>query len=77
MELQLLPQEEDNPLRLVEAVYSKVFLPILTDALSEDLIPKITSCEQLLELAHVLPASKPGLIKPIICRFLNRDYRNV
>ncbi len=66
MELQLSPQEEDNPFRLAEAVYSKVFLPILTGALSEDLIPKIPSCEHLLERAHVLPASKPGSIKPII-----------
>jgi hypothetical protein len=77
MELQLSPQEEDNPFRLAEAVYTKVFLPILNGALSEDLIPKIPSCDQLLELAHVLPASKPGSIKPIICRFLNRDYRSI
>ena len=77
MELQLSPQEEDNPFRLAEAVYSKVFLPILTGALSEDLIPKIPSCEHLLERAHVLPASKPCSIKPIICRFLNRDYRAI
>jgi hypothetical protein len=77
MELQLTPEEENNPFRLVEAVYNKVFLPILTGALSEDLIPRIPSCEQLLELAHVLPTSKPGAVKPIICRFLNRDYRSI
>jgi hypothetical protein len=77
MDLPLSPADEENPFRLAETVYSKVFLPILQGALSKDLIPKIPSCEQLLERAHVLPASKPGTTKPIICRFLNRDYRAV
>jgi hypothetical protein len=77
MELALTPGEKANPFRLVETVYDKVFLPILRGALSKDLIPRIPSCEQLLERAHVLPAPKPGATKPIICRFLNRDYRAV
>jgi hypothetical protein len=77
MELPLSPEEEANPFRLVETVYEKVFLPILRGALTNNLIPKIPSCEQLLERAHVLPAPKPGATKPIICRFLNRDYRAV
>jgi hypothetical protein len=76
-ELPLSPEEEANPFRLAEMVYEKVFLPILRGALDKDLIPKIPSCEQLLERAHVLPAPKPGATKPIICRFLNRDYRSV
>ena len=57
-----------------------MFLPILsilTGAYSEDLIPRIPTCEQLLERAHVLPASKAGATKPIICRFLNRDYKAI
>jgi hypothetical protein len=77
MELQLSADDESNPFRLVETVYNKVFLPILSGALSEDLIPRIPSCDQLLERAHVLPATKAGAIKPIICRFLNRDYQGV
>ena len=77
MELQLSAEDEANPFRLVETVYTKVFLPILTGALSEDLIPRIPPCDQLLERAHVLPASKAGAVKPIICRFLNRDYKAV
>jgi hypothetical protein len=77
MELQLSEEDEANPFRLAETVYTKVFLPILTGALSEDLIPRIPTCDQLLERAHVLPASKAGAIKPIICRFLNRDYKAV
>ena len=77
MDLPLTPEEEANPFRLVEVVYDRVFLPILRGALDKDLIPKIPSCEQLLERAHVLPALKPGSTKPIICRFLNRDYRAV
>jgi hypothetical protein len=77
MELPLSPEDEANPFRLVETVYEKVFLPILKGAHDNDLIPKIPSCEQLLERAHVLPAPKPGATKPIICRFLNRDYRAV
>ncbi len=66
-ELPLSPEEEANPFRLAETVYEKVFLPILRGALDKDLIPKIPSCEQLLERAHVLPAPKPGATKPIIC----------
>jgi hypothetical protein len=77
MELQLSAEDEANPFRLVETVYTKVFLPILTGALSEDLIPRIPPCDQLLERAHVLPASKAGAVKPIICRFLNCDYKAV
>ena len=77
MELQLSAEDESNPFRLVETVYNKVFLPILTGALSDDIIPRIPTCEQLLERAHVLPASKAGAIKPIICRFFNRDYKAV
>jgi len=77
MELQLTTEEEANPFRLVETVYNKVFLPILAGALSEDLIPRIPTCDQLLERAHVLPASKAGSTKPIICRFLNRDYKAI
>jgi len=77
MELPLSPDDEANPFRLVETVYEKVFLPILRGAHSKELIPKIPSCDQLLERAHVLPAPKPGATKPIICRFLNRDYRAV
>jgi hypothetical protein len=77
MDLPLSPADEENPFRLAETVYDKVFLPILQGALSKDLIPRIPNCEQLLERAHVLPASKPGATKPIICRFLNRDYRAV
>jgi hypothetical protein len=77
MELPLSSDEEANPFRLVETVYEKVFLPILRGAHSKDLIPKIPSCDQLLERAHMLPAPKPGATKPIICRFLNRDYRAV
>jgi hypothetical protein len=77
LELQLSPEEEANPFRLAETVYNKVFLPILSGALSEDLIPRIPPCEQLLERAHVLPASKAGSVKPIICRFFNRDYKAI
>jgi hypothetical protein len=77
MSLQLTPEDEANPFRLVETVYNKVFLPILSGALSEDLIPRIPPCEHLLERAHVLPATKAGSVKPIICRFLNRDFKAV
>jgi hypothetical protein len=77
MDLPLSPADEENPFRLAETVYVKVFLPILQGALSKDLIPRIPNYEQLLERAHVLPASKPGATKPIICRFLNTDYRAV
>jgi hypothetical protein len=77
MQLQLSPDEESNPFHLVDTVYNKVFLPILKGAWDQKLIKTIPSCEQLLERAHVLPAAKPGSIKPIICRFYNRDYRAI
>lgn len=77
MNLQLQPEEEEDPFELVDAVYNKVFLPILKGALDQKSIKKIPTCEQLLERAHVLPATKTGTIKPIICRFFNRDYRAI
>jgi septal ring factor EnvC (AmiA/AmiB activator) len=46
MELQLSADDESNPFRLVETVYNKVFLPILSGALSEDLIPRIGSASR-------------------------------
>jgi hypothetical protein len=58
MELQLTAEDEANPFRLVETVYNKVFLPILTGALSEDLIPRIPSCDQLYSN---VPTSSPPL----------------
>ena len=54
-----------------------MFLPLLTGAKEKKIIPRIPTCEQLLERAHVLPANKAGATKPIICRFLNRDYRAI
>ena len=77
MNLQLQPDEEEDPFSLVDTVYIKVFLPILKGALEQKPIKKIPTCEQLLERAHVLPASKTGTVKPIICRFLNRDYKAI
>jgi hypothetical protein len=77
MGLHLSQGEEEDPFALVNTVYNRVFLPILTGAKDSNTIPYIPSCEQLLERAHVLPTSKPGDIKPIICRFYNRDFRAV
>jgi len=51
MNLQLSTEDEANPFRIAETIYTKVFLPILTGAYSEDLIPRIPTCEQLLEMA--------------------------
>jgi len=76
-ELHLTEEEENNPFLLVNSAYEKVFLPILTGAKEKKIIPRIPTCEQLLERAHVLPANKAGATKPIICRFLNRDYRAI
>ncbi len=75
MELPPTTDEEANPFRLVEVVYEKVFFPILRGSLDKDITPKKSSCVQLLERTHVLPAPKPEVTKPIICRFLNCDYR--
>jgi len=77
MELPLSAEEEADPFALVDTVYEKVFLPILAGAREKNIIKRIPSCEQLLERAHVLPALKAGGIKPIICRFLNRDFRAI
>jgi len=65
-ELPTTAEEESDPFHLVNSVYEKVFLPILTGAREKNIIPRIPSCEQLLERAHVLPASKAGATKPII-----------
>ncbi len=72
--LQISAEEEKNPFTVKGKAY-EVFLPILKGAYEERSIPFIPTADQLLEVAHVLPG-KAGHPKPVICRFLNRDFRS-
>jgi hypothetical protein len=61
---------------MVSKVYNLALLPILEGAHRDGKLHSIPSAEQTLEVAHVLPG-KPGLPKPIIMRFFNRNLRSL
>ncbi len=72
-----IPENEvTDPLKVMQQVHSRVFLPILRGALDKGLIRSIPAAEELLETAHVLPA-KQGTVPPIICRFYTRNMRTL
>jgi len=59
---------------VMRLVYETVLLPIFQGAVSNNLIPNIPSCNQVLETAHILPA-KNGATPPIIARFYSRNIK--
>jgi chaperonin cofactor prefoldin len=72
----LTSEEERNPFLLRDKVFSLAFRPILMGAVEAGLIPTVPAAENLLEVAHPLP-SKPGVHKPIIARFRDRNLRSL
>ena len=61
---------------VIERVYRLALLPVLEGAVRAGKLREVPSVELVLELAHVLPG-KPGLPKPIIMRFVNRNLRDL
>ena len=67
LNIQLPQGQETNTRAVMEAVYSKLLLPILEGAKACKEITAIPTCEQLLETAHPLPGK--GNTKPVQVRF--------
>jgi len=68
--------EEADPEAMISKVYTLALRPLLEGAVKTGRLKELPSAEQVLEVAHVLPG-KPGLPKPIIMRFYNRNVRNL
>jgi hypothetical protein len=68
------PEDESNPKKVMEAVYHKLVLPILTGALQKGAIEAIPTLHEAIETAHILPG-KPNSPKPIIARFTSRHLK--
>ncbi len=72
----LTTEEERDPQRTMDKVYSLLLQPILEGAKEDGAIPSVPSCDQLLETAHVLPG-RAGSSKPIIVRFAKRAFKSL
>jgi FtsZ-binding cell division protein ZapB len=69
-------EDETDTRKVMEIVYNKLFLPILTGAQTKGAITSIPSANQLIETAHPL-AAKSGQAKPVIVRFHSRHERDL
>jgi hypothetical protein len=72
--LAIPPEDESNPKKVMESVYNKLVLPILTGAHQKGAIDVIPSLHEAIETAHILPG-KPNSPKPIIARFTSRHLK--
>lgn len=68
--------EENNTLKVMEAVYNSIVLPVFQGALDNGDIDSIPPIYRVLETAHILPG-KPNSTKPIIARFTNCYFRQI
>lgn len=66
--------DEKHPAKVMEAVYNKLVLPILTGALQQGAIESIPPLHSTIETAHILPG-KPNSPKPVIVRFFSRHIK--
>ena len=67
--------DDTNPSVVANQLYVKVLLPILQGAVVKGRLPEIPSCDELIEVAHILPSKKE--FKPIICRFYKKSSRTL
>jgi hypothetical protein len=72
----LSPEDEKNPRKVMEVVYNKLVLPILTGAHQQGAIDNIPTIQSAIETAHILPG-KPNSPKPIIVRFFSRHLKQI
>ena len=76
LNMPLSKDKETDPRHVMHTVYKELLHPILTGAQENGDITTIPSCEELVEMAHILPARKEGN-KPIILRFYSRYMRSL
>jgi hypothetical protein len=67
-------QETDNR-KVMMTVYKELVAPILAGAKEKGDIAVIPSCDDLIEVAHILPGKNTR--KPIIVRFFSRYWRSL
>jgi hypothetical protein len=71
----LQPGQETNNRSVMMAVHKELVVPILTGAVEKGEITSVPSCDNLMEIAHILPGK--GTKKPIIVRFFSRYWRSL
>jgi hypothetical protein len=74
--LAVTSEEEKNASLMKKKVYDSLLLTILSGATASGDLPCVLPVEAVLETAQVLPA-KANQVKPIICRFTNRDLKAI
>jgi hypothetical protein len=67
--------KETNNREVMLAIYNELVVPILTGAVELGEISAVPSCDNLIEIAHILPGK--GAKKPIIVRFFSRYWRSL
>jgi len=76
LNIPLSKEEEADNFKVQEKVYNLALLPILIGAVERKILHSVPECDQLLEIAHVLPGPENSP-KPIIIRFYNRNLRDI
>jgi len=76
LNIPLTSDEEQQPDIVINRVFNLAIKPVLEGAARAGKLHAVPAAEQVLELAHVLPG-KPGMPKPIIMRFINRNLRDL
>jgi len=76
LNLKVSDAEASNPEAMIEKVFDLALRPILEGAVRSGRLAAVPPALQVLEVAHVLPG-KPGLPRPIIMRFFNRNIRSI
>jgi hypothetical protein len=72
--LPISPEDETNPRKVMDTVYNKLVVPILSGALQKGAIDDIPLLHSTIETAHIL-LGKSNQPKPIIVRFTSRHLK--
>jgi hypothetical protein len=73
--ISLPPGQESDNRKVMMAVYNELVSPILAGAKEKGEIADIPSCDNLIEIAHILPGKSAR--KPVIVRFFSRYWRSL
>jgi hypothetical protein len=76
MGLPLSAEDEKSSSKVKQQLYKHLLKPVLEGAVVEGDLAVVPGVDELLEMAHVLPA-KEGATKPIIARFHARELRSL
>ena len=76
LNIPLTKDRESDTRYVMQQVYDVLLKPILEGAVENEEIPAVPKCDDLLEMAHILPAKKDSN-KPVIVRFYSRFMRSL